>query len=90
MSSHLLNPEDNGFSFAIYLQTSPPPPKKTTPQKLYLLCFFFTLREGESKVSLMEFVFCFWFPSLVGSGAAGNLKSKFENLAKEQEEVRYF
>lgn len=38
----------------------------------------------------MEFVFCFWFPSLAGSGAAGNLKSKFENLAKEQEEVRYF
>ena len=53
------------------------------------LCFF-TLEERESKVSLMEFVFCFWFPSLAGSGAAGNLKSKFENLAKEQEEVRYF
>ena len=53
------------------------------------LCFF-TLGETESKVSLMEFVFCFWFPFLAGSGAAGNLKSKFENLAKEQEEVRYF
>lgn len=31
-----------------------------------------------------NFTTCFY---LLGSGAAGNLKSKFENMAREQEEV---